>query len=335
MKKLAQIITALALPIPVLACCEVLLQWHGWTFWATYFDPIAGPGLSLTLAALAASWWAVAAWSRSWLPRLAYFGLGLVASLVLLAGPLYQVSAPIVQAHEAAKARPAELASLDAAIEARRTELDKYLNITVSGRYGWHGRIDDARTALAGLEARRVALVESAPATVSWQRQAAAGLQAVALILLQIGAASMAALAGRRLRAVREVATKTVSEIRVKDQADTWAVETAVESSFEAPAAIEAVEAAAPDETPIQPAITPDDVTIGRLQREITKRINLAGSARKFCDSSGVNQRDVSWLRNHFDRLKRGEPTVSDAKIMELAGRFLAPVQIQAAGGQS
>ncbi|WP_027366954.1 hypothetical protein [Desulfocurvibacter africanus] len=352
MRRLAQIITALALPIPVLACCEVLLQWHGWTFWSAYFDQVAGPGLSVTLAVLAASWWAVSAWSRSWAARLGYGLLAMVASLVLLAGPLYQVSSPIVQAHEAAKALPGRLANLDAAIDARRAELDKYLAITASGRYGWHGRIDDARTALADLEARRAALVDSAPESVSGQRLAAAGLQAVALILLQIGAASMAALAGRRLRAVREVATVSpaTSEIRAEAQAVVSAesveatAEEAVEALVESVATIEAVEAAEPealkheanhsDETSIQPAFKPDEVTIRRLQREMTERISQAGSARKFCDAEGVNQRDVSWLRNHFDRLKRGEPTVSDAKIQELAGRFLSPTKMQAAGGQ-
>lgn len=351
MRRITQIITALALPIPVLLAAEVLLQWHGFGFWASHFDPLAGPGLSLTLAVLAASWWAVAAWSRRWAAKLGYGFLALVASLVLLAGPLYQVTAPLVRAHAEAEALPGRLASLDAAIEARRAELDKYLTITASGRYGWHGRIDDARATLATLEARRAALAESAPESVSGQRLAAAGLQAVALILLQVGAASMAALAGRRLRAVREsaVASESVesaSDIRAEAPAEMveTAVEMVVETAIETAGQIEMGETAEvetadaemkrPLETAFQPRAADfiiDEMAIRRAQRIAERRIQEAGSAKRLCDREGLNPRDLSFFRSHFDRVKNGQPTVSTVKLQELTRHFI--VECQAVAG--
>jgi len=351
MRRITQIITALALPIPVLVAAEVLLQWHGWTFWATYFDPLAGPALSLTLAVLAASWWAVAAWSRRWPARLGYGLLALVASLVLLSGPLYQVSAPIVQASEAARALPARLASLDAAIEARRAELDKYLTITASGRYGWHGRIDDARTALAELEARRVALVESAPESVSWQRQAAAGLQAVALVLLQIGAASMAALAGSRLRKVHEMAapaefqseipapeigepaeTQISALVEIQPEIPTAEIERPAETQISAPTEIPAPEI----RRPAGAVFRADDLTVRRLQREARRQIEAArSSAKRWCEDHGVSPRDLSLLLNHDRLVRDGKQTISGPKLQALGIVLMGSAALNAAGGES
>lgn len=204
MRRVIRIITALALPAPVLLACEVLLQWHGWGFWAGNFDATAGPGLSVVLAVLAASWWATAAWSRGWAAKAANYGLGVTASLVLLAGPLFQVTAPLVRAQLADGERASELAGLDAAIVSREVELAKYINITETGRRGWFGLIEDTRGQISALRTRRATLAASAPEVVSEQRWVMAGLHVAALVLLQVGAASMAAQAGRRLRAARE-----------------------------------------------------------------------------------------------------------------------------------
>lgn len=351
-------IPSLIIPGLILIGCEALVQIHGWAFWRAHFHAQAGPALSVALGVLAAVWLAWAFAARGWAARLGCGLLGVVATAVLLAGPLYMVSRPLIEARTAADARPAELARLDAAMEARRAELARYLEITASGRYGWHGRIDDARLAIAELEAQRASLANATAAGLPWQTWAACGLQALALLLLQTGAASMAATCGRRWRLaepVRHVATReevapaveTTSPVPVIETAEEIAgfTESLAESLTEEGAAFEEVEAPRveepeveenhPLEAPLRLESGADEMTIRRLIRELERRITLAGSARKFCDAQGVNQREVSWLRNHFERLKKGEPTVSEAAIRKMARLFLVSERPSAAGGEA
>ena len=345
-------IPSLIIPGLVLIGCELLLQWHGWKFWSEHFDPAAGPALSVILAVLAAAWWFQSTSGR-FLARVACFGLGLLASLLLLAGPLYVVSRPVIEARTIADARPAELARLDADLVARRAELSDYLAITAQGRFGWAGRIDDARQAIADLEAQRATLASVTHAGMPWQTWAACVLQALALVLLQIGAASMAATCGRRwrlaaapvcrmeprtpeLEALAPVAHfEIVSAPEATDQAQPEAVETAEPETLAPSETIASHEAetaetptASETEHPAETLFQATELAILRLQKTVAASLRASGlSLREWSKREGVNARDVSLLLNHFDLAKAGKQTVSAPKLKQFAQRFLKQQQ--------
>lgn len=60
-----------------------------------------------------------------------------------------------------------------------------------------------------------------------------------------------------------------------------------------------------------------------RLQRAVVQRKDELGSGRAVCREHGINDRDYTWLMKHFARCKAGQPTISEAKLRELAARFL------------
>jgi len=344
-------IPSLIIPGLILIGCEALIQIHGWAFWRAHFHVQAGPALSVALGVLAAVWLAWAFAARGWAARLGCGLLGVVATAVLLAGPLYMVSRPLIEARTAADARPAELARLDAAMEARRAELARYLEISASGRYGWHGRIDDARLAIAELEAQRASLANATAAGLPWQTWAACGLQALALLLLQTGAASMAAICGRRwrqtsepaprarvacgeLEALTPVASPEVVSEPEATSAQAEALETPVSAEVESPESPAPAETdpAESSETPAAPemnqasetVIQPTEFLIKRLQKRVAACIQASGlSQREWSRREGVNPRDVSLLLNHFNLAKAGKQTVSVPKLNQFAQQFL------------
>jgi len=172
-----------ALPLLVLAGCEVLVQWHGWPFWASHFDPLAGPGLSVVMGILAAAFWWMAAAPGSIWKRLAPGALALAATAVLLAGPLYEVGAPLLAENQAAETRARQ-------IERMETQLAAYRENSAT-RSGWLPAMQRAQAELAALEA------EAAAAPLGWQTWAVVILQGLALLILQTGAAFMAGWASR------------------------------------------------------------------------------------------------------------------------------------------
>jgi hypothetical protein len=160
------------------------MQWHSIAFWSEHVDKATGWAWSLLLEGIAL--WL---WSSGQMVRRA---LGALATLLLLAGPLYQVSSPLfleaeglVRGEMATSARravlEAEIASLEAA-------LGTYLDNSQK-RAGWAERIDrtqagisTARTSLAALTASN----GTPPPRLEWQRRAIICMQALALVLIQV-----------------------------------------------------------------------------------------------------------------------------------------------------
>jgi len=78
-----------------------------------------------------------------------------------------------------------------------------------------------------------------------------------------------------------------------------------------------------------------DDAIIEKLQHEIRLRIAVAGtSGRKWCAANDVNNRDLSFLLNHFERVRAGKQTISDPALERFVARFLGH-DLRFTGGQS
>lgn len=164
--------------LPILIGGIGLLQYHAIMFWTAVVDPVTGWAWSLMLEG-AALW----CWSH---PRFAVrYGLGAVATVLVLAGPLYQVSAPLVAEHVSVDQSTAQREVLTAEIAGLEAALATYLSNSET-RIGWSGRIDDTQAQLTASRAELRGLTAAAPQRLEWQRQAIILMQAIALVLFQL-----------------------------------------------------------------------------------------------------------------------------------------------------
>lgn len=324
---------AVIFPLLVLVACEVAVQWHGWDFWNRHFDPTVGWVVSVMLGVLAASFWWQAAGPIGWFKRGIYGALALAATAVLLTGPFLEVTLPLQTALR-------QSLVLDERIDRLETQLETY-HQNSQNRAGWLDEIQATKASMEDLEAKRL----NTPAW--WQSSPAILLQALALLILQMGAAVMAGWASR-IWGADETGTET-PETESETKAGAVSVESHPAETSPTP------ETTRDDEKVFQPINCPetapstetlepaemksgtemkqptemnhphlDDFTIRRLQQTLSSKIKIAGiSARKWCDSNQVNPRDLSFLANHFKRVEEGKETISTPKLHDLAGRFL------------
>jgi hypothetical protein len=172
-------LTALVLLVAAIG----LMQYHAIMFWSEHVDLTTGWAWSLLLEG-SALW----LWSSK---RIAQRILGAVATVLVLAGPLYQVSAPLITEWQAtdrgAVANAERRTTLTAEINSLETALNTYLSNSAT-RQGWASRLDatQARLDTARNELKAVIAAEAMPTRLTWQRQAVIAMQAIALVLFQI-----------------------------------------------------------------------------------------------------------------------------------------------------
>jgi len=115
-----------------------------------------------------------------------------LATLLLLAGPLYQVSAPLVEAGARAGLREAAAfdrrGDLAGEIKTLEAALSAYL-ANSAGRQGWVARIDRTQARLEQLRAEQAQIAAGraeAPAPHTWQQAAVVGMEALAVVIFQL-----------------------------------------------------------------------------------------------------------------------------------------------------
>ncbi|WP_428242993.1 hypothetical protein [Gynuella sp.] len=159
-----------------------IMQSHAIEFWSQYTGKL-GVVWSLMLEGAALWLWAQRSISRNL--------MALVASALVLTGPLYQVSAPAIAQWQQSTAQPELLHKREQQLQDQRATLTANLatyNANSESRIGWAGRIDDANQALASVNDQLHALyAEQAHTTpMPWQSLAVIVMQALALMLFQI-----------------------------------------------------------------------------------------------------------------------------------------------------
>lgn len=158
----------------------VLMQHHAMAFWSQYAGDM-GVLWSLLLEGAALWLWA----QRS----LAKNALALVASVLVLAGPLYQVSAPALAQYQQSQAAPEAHAKQEQSLLAQREALSASLatyNANSSTRAGWAGRIDSAQAQLAEVNAKLGMLYSQKAEPFVWQSLVVVGMQLCALLIFQV-----------------------------------------------------------------------------------------------------------------------------------------------------
>ena len=166
----------------VLAGCVGILQWHGIQFWSAHVDSTTGWAWSLTLEGTGLWLW--------WTGRRA---LGVCASALLLIGPLYVVSGPLVadlgRAEHADSARTRLIPAAEAKVASIEREIQAFLSNS-GKRAGWLAPIEAAQSRLDAARADLGRLYTERPEAggLGWRTRAVIALQAIALVLFQISA---------------------------------------------------------------------------------------------------------------------------------------------------
>lgn len=178
--KAQQVTLGQLLPALVLLGAVTLLQWHGWKFWSTYVGP-SGWAWSLLLE-LAALW--------LWVDhRRTRHLLAFVTSLLLLAGPMYSIAEPLLDAARAGRHAQATRAVEIEALQDQVQSAEHALAIALRNsekRAGWAATIQQSQ---ATLERARDALQArlARHESPAWQSAAVIVMQASALLIFQVG----------------------------------------------------------------------------------------------------------------------------------------------------
>lgn len=166
-----------------------LLQYHSIQFWQDFTEPEIGIVWSLVLEGTAL-----------WLWYQGHIGtrvLGLCASLLLLAGPIYQVSAPLVAELERTAngdtTRVALIGELQSEVRSAELSLSAANdNATAAQRWQraqWIPPIDKAQSRAETARGRLLTLMAKAPEAtpvMTLRRQAVVVMQAATLVILQL-----------------------------------------------------------------------------------------------------------------------------------------------------
>lgn len=173
----------------------LLLQHHGIVFWTTMIAE--WPGWGLTLLAHPWDGWGLSVglevvnlWSWPRWRRPAWLVIAAVTTVLLVAGPLYQVSFPLAQSllsPRGSKARTAEIGLLDSEILVILASLATYRKNSET-RVGWQVKIDEAEAALTEKWDRRRELVAAEAGNaeeIGWIKAAVIVGQLAAILILQ------------------------------------------------------------------------------------------------------------------------------------------------------
>ncbi len=159
----------------------VLMQIHAIEFWQRHAGQ-SGILWSLLLEGAALWLWAQHRWGTSFLAA--------IATALVLAGPLYQISTPALQQWQQSQQQPELLAKREAALLAERQRLTaslKTYNQNSQSRVGWAGRIDQTNADLTQINhALNELYAEQAQAMpMGWQALVLVAMQLLSLVIFQ------------------------------------------------------------------------------------------------------------------------------------------------------
>lgn len=173
-------------PLALLLGAVTLLQIHGIQFWQTY----AHGSLTIGSITLHEAWlWSgvlhigsLYLWAqRGWLTLPA-----LVLTCIVLAAPLYQLSAPAIAQYQVSNSQPAALEKSEAALLMQRDTLNQNIKELTADK--WHSEARKVRAELNSVNTQLNDLYQqqATPEKMAWLSLAVVAVQMLALVMLEI-----------------------------------------------------------------------------------------------------------------------------------------------------
>lgn len=168
------------LPLVLLVMAVAVMQIHAVEFWEEQLGEYTGILMSIALE-LAAIWlWPKRTWATS--------GLALLATLLVLSGPLYNTAAPTINKLLAETNKPAMNQELEAVLREDRQRQENSLESDESNsneRSGWSEEIVETREALKGNSSELKALIKDKYSDKSLDLIWLVLMKALALVVMQ------------------------------------------------------------------------------------------------------------------------------------------------------
>jgi len=299
-------------PLLVLIGAIALLQAHAIVFWMEHVGP-TGWAWSILLEAVALWLW--------YQPALGKRLLGLVASVLVLLGPVHHVSEPLIEEVWLAPHRDASQAAQIEQLRQEQSRLEANLatfRANSEERTGWLPAIQQTEQRLGEVNTSLVDLLAEPPAGgLAWRQQAVILMQATALVLFQVTAILAITTLSRQADGAARRPARTV------------AVEAHAEPSQDGAAPEPGENTMAVSEPPSQglEPETDDPYRKGAFSGEAIRALcealdrHLADegiSQAEFARRHRVAPRDLSFLRNHENRARQGKRTVSTEALHRL-----------------
>jgi hypothetical protein len=209
-------------PLVVLAGAIGLLQAHGMAFWSAELGPY-GIAWSVLLEATALwLWWGATRTQR---------GLGLVASTLLLLGPLYQVVTPVLDGMAEAAHADRAREELVPAVKSEIVRLEGQVAVFTENsakRPGWLPAIEAAEARLREAREELTALTAKAPQStvrMEAQRMLVIGMECMGLVLFQVTAVLAIAALSERARAHKACVAGQGTTLRCSALVARWPAE--------------------------------------------------------------------------------------------------------------
>lgn len=283
-----------------------LLQYHSIQFWMVQ---VGGTGWAWSVLLEGAALWF---W---YAPRTLRRLLGLVASLLLLTGPLYVVTSPIIS-HDYFERTGAEKRTMAASVlEAEIAQLESSLATFLrnsEARPGWLPTIQRTQDAIIERRANlRKLLIETDSVGLSWQRQTVIVMQAVALILFQIASVMAITSLSARRRHLLPITDSMGDSMKLPSDSMGDSMKSPSDSMGDSMAGKHG------DCEIITPELAGQ---ISRAFGEYLKDNKV--SQRSFAAQTNCSQRDLSLLLRHQEVLREGGRTASEITIRRV-GEYL------------
>jgi len=160
--------------ILIILMATSIIQWHGMMFWTEHAGA-SGWGWSIVLEAAALWLW----WQPKWHIR----ALGLIGTIIVLCGPMYQISAPAISALKNGQANKVEIAALQQNLTLQKNQLTKFLENSTK-RTGWLPSIQSTQTAIQTTQDKINTLTRSKDGKPFWEVMALVAIEMMALIVI-------------------------------------------------------------------------------------------------------------------------------------------------------
>ena len=294
-------VLVLAIPVVVLCCGICLLQAHSLTFWRDAIGDWTGYAWSVQLEAISLwLWFRADGWGSPWR------WIAVVTTLLLLVGPLYQVSSPLFVQGARSAAFEKEMARVDG--------LSATFQANSRARVGWAGRLDDAEAYRRMLFARRWGGSSGEPETQTplrsdWQRHLIIALQIVSILVFQPCIILAITTVSAHFRQVANSGDNTASDT------ETAALPAQTPDANEPISTVPAPSSAKAD-------ANPTDELVLRLQRIVKMQLGQGRGYAEIVEATGIQKPYLSLLMNHFDRSARGDRTLGVEALRRMETMF-------------
>jgi hypothetical protein len=270
----------------LVAASLILMQWHSISFWVEQTGTI-GIAWSLAIEGVAVWFW----FQRKTL-------LAITASLLLVCGPLHELSSPVFSKLQNDENRVQLIEINQTEIKQLTASIKQYQDNS-SSRVGWSGRIDRTQTALDNARGEIKQLMSHSIDSIAWRHHAIIAVQILVLLIVMTG----------QIQAIISL-RRNPSQLPINRKLKQAVIVAAVPKLKKAGA-----------------LVTKTDVFAARVSQLIIA-INILlptfnGRQKALAEFYEFRPADVSMVMNHLSRIDQGKEVIADKALARMEQKLL------------